>query len=763
VNVRSNHIKVWPHLTAVFLVFGAIGAVAAGLWMRHEPKAEALAAPHAARVERVDGEVGLSRDLAGDGEQEPRWVELTPNTPLTTGDRLYAREDSRAALAFTGRNFARLEPDSSLDVLSLSDRRTQLALREGSAIFDIGQLAPGELFEVATPYGAVDLRQPGLYEVGYNDDGSAFVSVLSGLAQVVGLAGSGEISKGEMLTLLGQTAAQVALSRLSPDYAGGLLDDYYGYRYPDYYDGRYADYNAYLNDPYYYDPYNRYASYRYVPASVPGAYDLDYYGDWQDLNGYGYAWSPRVEPGWAPYREGYWMMDDPYGLTWVSNEPWGYAPYHYGRWVSVGDRWYWVPEGRDAQPAYSPALVAFLPVTGAEQIAWAPLAPGDPYAPAYYDANWQPHYVGGSPYVPDHITNLGGLTVVSFDDFGRPIDRRSIARFDPRAFDGVRPLGDPLSHAMLRQMSLTRAIERRGFVLPPGLAKRLDDRQVYTSARPAAPPFREDLARRFRVEAVPDKQKREKLRFSDERRQEEAARANDAGRGPVDRGRPAHDARRAEREARRAEKAQERAARGRDSAPRQLTPGRPEAERVSARAEERARGERAAQARQAQAEEGRRRAAFEQQQRAAAMQQEEGRRQARRQAEAQHRARQQAQAQQQQEQMRARQQQQRGRADRPPQQQQAQPRQSPPGRARQQQPQAQQQQQGPARAQAPAQQPAKQQGPGHGGGKGSGGGKGTLSRRPGSRRRCSASRRTSPILTPTSGPGRCSGSGTRST
>src|SRR3712207_9568746 len=82
----------------------------------------------------------------------------------------------------------------------------------------------------------------------------SFVSVLSGLAQVVGLAGSGEISKGEMLTLLGQTAAQVALSRLSPDYAGGLLDDYYGYRYPDYYDGRYSDYNAHLNDPYYYDP-----------------------------------------------------------------------------------------------------------------------------------------------------------------------------------------------------------------------------------------------------------------------------------------------------------------------------------------------------------------------------------------------------------------------------------------------------------------------------------------------------------------------------
>ncbi|HEX8686592.1 MAG TPA: FecR family protein, partial [Pyrinomonadaceae bacterium] len=253
-NARSNHIKVWPHLSIVFLVFAALGGAAAALWMRHEPKAEALALPHAARVERVDGEVGLSRDLSAE-DDETRWAELTPNTPLTAGDRVYARDGSTAALAFTGRNYARLDPDSSLDVLSLSDRRTQLALREGSAVFDIGALAPGEMFEVATPYGAVDFREPGLYALGYNDDGSAFVSVLSGLAQVVGLAGSGQVSKGEMLTLLGQTAAQVALSRLSPDYAGGLVDDYYGYRYPDDYDGRYGDYDAYLNDPDSYDPY----------------------------------------------------------------------------------------------------------------------------------------------------------------------------------------------------------------------------------------------------------------------------------------------------------------------------------------------------------------------------------------------------------------------------------------------------------------------------------------------------------------------------
>ncbi|HEX8189466.1 MAG TPA: FecR family protein [Pyrinomonadaceae bacterium] len=702
-NARHEGIKLWPHLTLVFLVCAALGGVAAALWMRHEPKAEALALPHAARVERVDGEVGLSRDLDAAAGDESDWVELTPNTPLTTGDRLYAREDSRAALAFTGRNYATVDPDSALDVVSLSDRRTQLALRRGSAVFDVGALAPGELFEVATPYGAVDFREPGLYQVGYNDDGSAFVSVLSGLAQVVGLAGSGQISKGEMLTLLGQTAAQVALSRLSPDYAGGLVDDYYGYRYPDSYDGRYSDYDAYLNDPDYYDPYDRNASYRYVPATVPGAYDLDEYGDWQNVNGYGYAWSPRVEQGWAPYRDGHWTMDDPYGLTWVSNEPWGYAPYHYGRWVSAGDRWYWVPDAADTQPAYAPALVAFLPATGADEIGWVPLAPGEQYAPAYYDANWQPHYVGDNYYAPERAVNVGapgGLTVVPFEDFGRPVERDRLARFDPRAFEGVRPLGDPLSHAVLRQMSLThaRANERRGFTLPPGLAKKLDDTQVYASAPP--PRLRgdgNDVARRFRVEPVPEKQKREKLKFNDERQQPVQA-------APL---RGFEQARGRSRDLRREEKAGQRAARGRDPLARPVSP---EAERVSARSEERARGERAAQARQAQAaDERQQRAAAHQQQRFEAQRQAEAHAQAQRQAAQQQRAQHAAQrAQQQQEMMRARQQQQ---------QQQ---------RVRAERPQHQPQQQRPA-AQAPPGQSRKQQapagGPPHGGG-GGGGGKG---------------------------------------
>src|SRR6185503_10164809 len=331
-----NRIKVWPHMTIIAVVIAAIAGLGVAFWMQHEQTASAEELPYAARIQRVDGEVAFSDGLAN-SDSNSEWVTATPNQPFSVGDRIYTRDNARTSIAFNGRNFARLNPNTSLDVVSLGDRRTQLALRDGSAMFDLGYLQPDELFEVATPNGSVNFDQPGLYNVGFDNNGGVLVSVLSGLAQVVGLGGSGQINKGEMLTLLGQTAAEVALARVNPQDAGYQVDDYYRYQYPASYDGRYSNYDAYLDDPYYYDPYRRNASYKYASSTIPGINDLDYYGDWQNVDQYGYAWRPRVDSGWVPYQQGQWTNDYPYGPTWVSSEPWGYAPYHYGRWANVNN------------------------------------------------------------------------------------------------------------------------------------------------------------------------------------------------------------------------------------------------------------------------------------------------------------------------------------------------------------------------------------------------------------------------------------------
>ena len=592
-----NRIKVWPHMTIIAVVIAAIAGLGVAFWMQHEQTASAEELPYAARIQRVDGEVAFSDGLAN-SDSNSEWVTATPNQPFSVGDRIYTRDNARTSIAFNGRNFARLNPNTSLDVVSLGDRRTQLALRDGSAMFDLGYLQRDELFEVATPNGSVNFDQPGLYNVGFDNNGGVLVSVLSGLAQVVGLGGSGQINKGEMLTLLGQTAAEVALARVNPQDAGYQVDDYYRYQYPDSYDGRYSNYDAYLDDPYYYDPYRRNASYKYASSTIPGINDLDYYGDWQNVDQYGYAWRPRVDSGWVPYQQGQWTNDYPYGPTWVSSEPWGYAPYHYGRWANVNNQWYWIPDGVNTTPAYAPALVAFVPLTDGNQIGWVPLGPGDPYARRYYDDNWQPHYLTRADVGSVNFVNYGipgAVTVVPVDAFGRVIDSRSIRRLDRQVLASVRPTLDPLTFTPLRNAVIHSAWGRGKIGLPPGIAKKLNDTRVYVRTDPKGSWFRKDLAKSLRVERVPDKGRNEKFKVKDDRGTQQA----DNGRKPevVPPGNDAAQGNKPDRSAKdqvRQPKQQERKETRAQDRDQREAPQQAQGERVSNPAKQQAQGERVA-------------------------------------------------------------------------------------------------------------------------------------------------------------------------
>jgi DNA segregation ATPase FtsK/SpoIIIE-like protein len=521
-----NRFKLWPHGALVVAAGALVAALAMYFWMKHEQTATAQELPFAARIQRVDGEVAFSDNRTG-AQANQDWTAATANQPFSEGDRIYTRDNARTSLAFNGRNFARLNPNTSLDCLSLRDRRTQLALRDGSAMFDVGYLQPDEIFEVATPNGSVNFVQPGLYNVGFDQNGGVLVSVLSGLAQVAGLGGSGQVNKGEMLTLLGQAASQIALSRLNGQDAGRQVDDYYRYQYPNSYDGRYNNYDAYLNEPNYYDPSRRNVSYQYASSYIPGLNDLDSYGDWQNVSGYGNVWRPRVSNGWVPYQDGQWVNNYPYGPTWVSNESWGYAPYHYGRWANVGNQWYWIPDSANTTPQYAPALVAFVPLNDTNQIGWVPLGPGDNYAPRYYDENWQPRYLQGN-VAPARLVNLGipgAVTVVPVDAFGRAIDPRNVRRIDQARLASTSATLDPLTYTPLRNAfvnSAPSAFGRGKINLPPGIAKKLNDTRVYAGNDITDSRFRKDFARSMRVERVSDQARNQKFKVKDERGEAQA-------------------------------------------------------------------------------------------------------------------------------------------------------------------------------------------------------------------------------------------------
>jgi FecR protein len=509
-----NRIKFWPYGALAVLAVAVVAGIGAALWFKYERSAQASSLPNAARIERVDGQVGINQ--TAENANNTQWIQATPNMPVSVGDRIYAKENSRAQLAFSGRNFATVEANTSLDVLDLSEGRTQVALREGSALFDVGSITSGQLFEVATPCGAVDVHQPGIYQITINENGSATATAYSGQADVVGQQGSGQIQKGESLAVSCQGGGNAVMSRVDADQAGTVIDNYYRYRYPRKYDGRYRSYYTYMDD---HDPARQDASYNYVSDYVPGTDDLDDYGDWQYLSDYGYSWRPRVDNGWAPYQSGYWTMDYPYGLTWVSSEPWGYAPYHYGRWTNVSSQWYWVPETVNTYPSYSPALVAFIPFSNSS-VAWVALGPGDPYVTRYYDPYWQPSYAYPSNVVLDRVVNIvvpGAVTVVPAQQFVSVIDPSIITRVDPRTFTRVRPVLDPLTVEPLRNVAFQTRAGRGRIDVPRQVEQRLENTRVIAANSPAAPKFRRDLARDLRVEGIADRQKKQKLQISDQR------------------------------------------------------------------------------------------------------------------------------------------------------------------------------------------------------------------------------------------------------
>jgi len=99
---------------------------------------------------------------------------------------------------------------------------------------------------------------------------------------------------------------------------------------------------------------------------------LSPYGNWVQLEPYGWCWQPTVvtvNPNWRPYCDGgQWLWTD-VGWYWQSSYSWGWAPFHYGRWhrnTRVG--WVWTP-GAD----WGPAWVSWRWTDA--HCGWAPLPP----------------------------------------------------------------------------------------------------------------------------------------------------------------------------------------------------------------------------------------------------------------------------------------------------------------------------------------------------------------------------------------------------
>jgi FecR protein len=318
-----------------------------------------------ARLSYASGSVSLQPAGVED------WTDATLNRPLTTGDKLWTDQNSRAELDI-GSAVIRLGSTTGFSLLNLDDRTAQMNITAGTAIVHVRDRGEDQLFEVDTPNVAIALQSPGDYRVEVNDAGdTTVVKVATGDAEVSATGQTVPLHTQQASTFTGtdQVTAD-ATSVGAPD----TLDSWSLDR-----DRRSEQAQAQTSD--------------YVSPDVAGVDDLAEYGTWQTTPDYGPVWTPTVvAAGWSPYHFGSWVWIAPWGWTWVDEAPWGFAPFHYGRWAYVGTRWCWVPGPRYVRPVYAPALVGWvgspgatvsITVGGGRGVGWFPLGPREVYVPAY--------------------------------------------------------------------------------------------------------------------------------------------------------------------------------------------------------------------------------------------------------------------------------------------------------------------------------------------------------------------------------------------
>ena len=382
-----------------------------------------------ARLNYMDGSVSFQPG----GEND--WVTAVLNRPLVTGDNLWADENSKAEVHI-GSTALRLGPKTGITLLEVSDRAAQIRLAQGSLIVRVRHVDDEDTYEVDTPNIAFTISQPGEYRLDVDPDGGRTdITVWNGRGEVTGGGSSYTVVAGQRATFTGTDQLNYELGQVPRE------DEFESW--------------AFARD----DREDHADSANYVSREMTGYEDLDEYGDWSYVAGYGTCWHPRaVVGGWAPYRFGHWAWVGPWGWTWVEDEPWGFAPFHYGRWAFAGAGWFWVPGPVVVRPIYAPALVAWVgggPGFGfsfsfGAGVGWFPLAPGEVFIPGYRVSRFYVNNVNITNTRVDvtRVTNVynsvvinrnttvnnityvnrnvnGGVTVVSRDTF---VNARPVAR-----------------------------------------------------------------------------------------------------------------------------------------------------------------------------------------------------------------------------------------------------------------------------------------------------------------------------------------------
>lgn len=275
------------------------------------------------RLSDVQGRVEVDRGT-GQGYEK-----AFLNMPMVEGMKLAAKADARAEVEFEDGSTVRITPNTHMDFTALSlqesgARVSTLTLTQGMAYVQYTGKGKGDAFTVTFKDEKVRPEQAVHFRIDLQD-ANAVLAVFNGELKVEGPSGPVEVSKNKSVTFDLAEANKFTLAKNIEEQPFDAWD-----KQQSKYQQEYASKGSYRDYPYAY-----------------GVSDLNYYGAYSNVPGYGMMWQPYFAgAGWSPFADGSWMFYPGFGYTWVSSYPWGWMPYRYGSWNFVpGYGWGWAPGG----------------------------------------------------------------------------------------------------------------------------------------------------------------------------------------------------------------------------------------------------------------------------------------------------------------------------------------------------------------------------------------------------------------------------------
>ena len=318
-------VAMWAVLAAAFLVVSASG----------ESKARIV------RLSEVQGTVQFDR-AAGNG-----FDKAFLNLPVIEGSKLKTGKDGRAEVEFEDGSALRLAPNSEVDFIRLAlgddgQKLSTVQLVSGTVYANLhpkkaGQKT-GDQFLLNFDRESVTVPQAAHFRVELAD-ARATLAVFKGKLSATSPSGQIDVAEKHSATIdiANKDLAKNDLANSDPakkntfviakNYEDDPSDDW---------DRQQTDYH------------DRYASAGGSSVSAPYGYgmsDLNYYGNFMSVPGYGNVWQPYfIGANWSPFQDGGWAFYPGAGYMWVSGYPWGWMPYNYGSWAfAPGYGYVWQP------------------------------------------------------------------------------------------------------------------------------------------------------------------------------------------------------------------------------------------------------------------------------------------------------------------------------------------------------------------------------------------------------------------------------------